>query len=144
MRGYKVFWLIAIFIALIFSGCTQQKPEKVPVIEVNFSHYVISGQHVVKINSVKKKEIEISKVRITKNPPFPSIIAYAIYPKNNNVLVSPVAYTSIRNEGDDITLYIGIEKKDLPEPGTKVNVFVEVWSKNSKKLAADKGGLIWR
>ena len=135
--------LICLGVIILVFGCIQQKPEKVPVIEVNFSHYIISGQHIVKINSIKKVKVELSKVRITKSPPFPSIIAYAIYSKNGNVLVSPVAYTSINNVGDNITLYIGIEKKNLPDPGTKVNVLVEVWNEKSKKLAADRGELIW-
>ena len=126
-----------------FSGCIQQEQEKVPVIEVNFAHYIISGQHVVKINSVKKVEVEIENVKVTKSPPFPGIFTYAIYPKDNRVMISPVAYTSIDTQGDNIVLYIGIEKDELPASGTKVDVFVEVWDGNSNKLAADRGEIVW-
>ncbi len=141
LAGFSV--VILFLLVTSISGCIQQKPEKVPVIEVNFSHYVIADQHVVKINSLKKVEVPIEKVKITRSPPFPGIHAYAIYNKGGKVLISPVAYTSIDREGDNITLYIGIEKDDLPEEGTKVIVVVEVWSADSKKLAADKGVLVW-
>jgi len=135
--------VLFILIVVFFAGCIQQKPEKVPVIEVSFKHYIISDQHVVEINYVKKTEISLEKVKITKSPPFPSVMAYAIYPKGNKIIVSPVAYTSIANQGDNITLYIGIEKDELPESGTKVDVYVEVWNKASKKLAADRGEFVW-
>ena len=135
--------VLLITFLLSFSGCLQQEEEKVPVIEVDFAHYIISDQHVVKINSVKKVEVELEKVRVTRSPPFPGIFAYAIYPKDDRVLVSPVAYTSVNTQGDNIVLYIGIEKDELPDPGTRVNVFVEVWDKNSNKLAADRGELVW-
>ena len=135
--------IIFFLLSIIISGCVQQKPEKVPVIEVNLSHYIISGEHVIKINSVKKTEVEIDKVKVTGSPPFPGIHAYAIYPKDGKVLISPVAYTSLNNVGDNIILYIGIEKNDLPEPGTKINVFVEVWNEKSEKLFADRGEVIW-
>ena len=134
---------LLVLILVFFAGCIQQEPEKVPVIEVNFKHYIISDQHVVKINYVKKAEVSLDKVKITKSPPFPSVMAYAIYPKGGKIIVSPVAYTSINNQGDNISLYIGIEKDELPEPGTKVDVYVEVWSKTSKKLAADRGEFVW-
>jgi len=143
----KVLGLILIGIivpSLLSFGCIQNEKTKVPVIEVNFTHYVIEGKHVVKINSLRKINVDIEKVRITRSPPFPGIHAYAIYPKDGKTLISPTAYTSIDREGDNLTLYIGIEKNEIPQNGTRVIVILEVWGENSKKLAFDRGVLNWR
>lgn len=139
----KVVLVISAILAALVFGCVQQKPEKVPVIEVNFSHYVISGQHVVKINSAKRAEVEIDKVRITNSPPFPGIHVFAIYNKSGRIVITPVAPVSINTVGDNITAYIGMEKKDVPENGTNIVVVVEVWDANSRKLAADRVGITW-
>ncbi|AIY90868.1 hypothetical protein [Geoglobus acetivorans] len=134
---------ISVILATFLYGCVQQKPEKVPVIEVNFSHYVISGQHIVKINSAKRAEVEIEKVRVTNSPPFPGIHVYAIYNKSGRIVITPVAPVSINTVGDNITAYIGMEKKDVPESGTNIVVVVEVWDANSRKLAGDRVGITW-
>lgn len=143
MTKYLGLILFATLFALFLSGCIQQKPEKVPVIEVNFTHYVIGGHHVVKINSASRTEIEIDKVRITKSPPFPGIHVYAIYNKSGRIIITPVAPVDINTVGDNITTYIGMEKDDVPENGTNILVLVEVWSGDSKKLFADKVVIKW-
>ena len=136
-------WLIpAVLIPLLLMGCVQEREQKVPVIQVNFTHYIISGQHVIKINSLKKVEVEKKKVRITNSPPFPGIHAFAIYPLKGRVMISPIAFTNLNEEGD-IILYIGIEKDKLPEPGTDITVVVEVRDASGKRLAADRGVIKW-
>lgn len=141
MSGFKAAPLLLLVVIVL--GCVEQKPEKVPVIEVDFSHHIISGKHVVKINSARTVEVDIEKVKVTKSPPFPGIHVYAIYGKDGKVIITPTAPVSINTLGDNITAYIGIEKKDLPENGTSVLVVVEVWDANSRKLAADRVGIIW-
>lgn len=135
--------ILILLLAAFMVACVQNfEAVKVPVIEVNFSHYLISGQHVVKINSLRKVEVEKNKVRITTSPPFPGIHVFAIYPKNGKVLISPVAFTSINVEGET-TVYLGIEKDKLPERGTNITVVVEVRDANGKRLAADRGVVKW-
>lgn len=137
-------WLILslILTAAFLMGCTQTQTQIVPVIEVNFSHYLISGQHVVKINSLKKVEVDKNLVRITNSPPFPGIHVFAIYPLEQRVQISPIAFTSINMEGE-ITVYLGIEKDKLPQTGTNIIVIVEVRDANGKRLAADRGVVKW-
>ena len=143
-REWKTIVLVSsVMLAALVYGCVQQKPEKVPVIEVNFSHYIISGQHVVKINSAKRAEVEIDRVRITNSPPFPGIHVYAIYNKSGRIVITPVAPVSINTVGANITAYIGLEKKDVPENGTGIVVVVEVWDANSRKLASDRVEIVW-
>ena len=147
VRGSLRGSLITVFLTLLTStfliACVQtQETQRVPVIEVNFSHYLISGQHVVKINSLKKVEVDKNRVRITTSPPFPGIHVFAIYPLKGRVEISPVAFTDFNTEGD-ITLYLGIEKDKLPQTGTNITVIVEVRDAGGKRLTAARGVVKW-
>jgi len=134
--------LILITLSLLISSCIQQKEEKVLAIEVNVTHYIIENEHVIKINSLKRVEVELSKVKMTNSPPFPGIHAFAIYRLDDKVEISPVAYESIKKEGN-LILYIGLEKGKLPKDNTRISVIVEVRDERGKLLASDKGVIIW-
>jgi hypothetical protein len=134
---------LLLLVSIFLMACVQtQETQKVPVIEVNFNHYLISGQHVVKINSLKKVEVEKDKVRITTSPPFPGIHVFAIYPLEGKVQISPIAFTNLNVEGE-ITVYLGIEKDKLPQTGTNITVVVEVRDAGGKRLAVDRGVVKW-
>lgn len=141
-KGSLILISFIIMSALTMACVQNQGVQKVPVIEVNFTHYLISGQHIVKINSLKKIEVEKDRVKITTSPPFPGIHVFAIYPLKGKVLISPVAFTSLDVEGET-TVYIGIEKDKLPETGTNITVVIEVRDANGNRLAADKGVVKW-
>jgi len=143
LRGFVRGSLILILLtSTIMVACIQNQEQKVPVIEVNFSHYVISGQHVVKINSLRKVEVEKDRVRVTTSPPFPGIHIFAIYPLKGRVEISPIAFTNLDAEGE-ITAYLGIEKDKLPETGTNITVVVEVRDASGKTMAVDRGVVRW-
>jgi len=135
--------ILVLLTSAFMVACIQiQETQKVPVIEVNFSHYIISGQHIVKINSLKKVEVESDKVRATTSPPFPGIHIFAIYPLKGKIQISPIAFTNLNVEGE-ITVYIGMEKDKLPETGTNITVVLEVRDAEGKRMAADRGVVKW-
>ena len=131
-----------IVLSLLIPSCIQKKEEKVLAIEVNVTHYMIKNEHVIKINSLKKVEVELSKIRITNSPPFPGIHAFAIYRLDDKVVISPIAYEDIKREGNFI-LYLGLRGDELPENNTRMLVIVEVRDERGKLLASDKAVMIW-
>lgn len=121
MKKYLI--LICIF-TLIFSGCSENRDEKLPAIKVVFMHYNISGTHLLQINEARDVMINKSEApTLYLEPPFPGIHIFAYRGLDR----TPVTYVPIEEEGDNITAYIGFEKpEDVPKKGDRVLVVVEV------------------
>lgn len=130
----------AIILSLFLSfGCIQREVQKAPVIEVNFTHYVIEGHHLLKISDAKVRYIEVDKVSFKKYPDFPGIHVFGVYSKG----VTPVYVLPVEVEGN-LTGYVGFEKDKVPENNQSVLIVVAVRDAKGNDLAVARKVIVWQ
>ncbi|WP_156967369.1 hypothetical protein [Geoglobus ahangari] len=130
------------------SACVGSQPEKLPAIEVIFSHYNVSGNHVVEIHEAKGVLVDKKDVRnIYEQPPYPGIHVYAYILGKNLRDVTPVTYVPLSKEGGSIKVYVGFRSpEEVPEKGDLLVVVVDVVEKKDGKfatVATDSKRITW-
>lgn len=138
MSNKRLLIAIALLISILLPGCMKAEEAKAPAIEVDFTHVIVDGKHVIKINKISKVDVNVSAVKLTYRPSFPGIHAFAIYSKG----VSPVAELPVNSQGD-LKLYVGFEKSKLPSEGENVTVVVAVRDGKGRDLALAMGVVKW-